>query len=373
MSTKAESANAEATAADPVVGAANFAEFEKLRANGKAETAPAEAVVEPVAEPKAPSKEANPPSKEAEPTAAAPVSAEDDGDAGPGEPPATETKSGDLPRGVKRRLEREKRRTELARQESEALRARVAELEATPASGKPAPATAEPAPEATPAVVSDEPLPESEYTFDYPDEKEYVADDKDADGLASFLEDVERWEKNIPLKGGKSAKAPASQPAETRTEPAPETPAQQPRTAIQLLFQDIQEALEEDDAPSETLAGDFMDQVKANRFHLSEPMVRWMADSEDAAIVADAFVKSPRRANRIFRSPANQQASLLASLATDIKGDGEAAPEGARGTNGSGKATTVVKPLSNRKPANPAKKLAQATDFKEFEALRRNV
>ena len=349
-----------------MVGATNFAEFEKLRANGKAETAPAEAVVEPVPEP-------NSPSKEAEPTAAAPVSAEDDGDAGPGEPPATETKSGDLPRGVKRRLEREKRRTELARQESEALRARVAELEAAPASGKPEPAVAEPASEAAPAVVSDEPLPESEYNFDYPDEKEYVADDKDADGLASFLEDVERWEKNVPLKGGKSAKAPASQPTETRTEPAPASPPSQPRTEIQLLFQDIQEALEEDDAPSETLAGDFMDQVKANRFHLSEQMVRWMADSEDAAVVADAFVKSPRRANRIFRSPANQQASLLASLATDLKGGGEAAPEGARETNGSGKATTVVKPLSNRKPANPAKKLAQATNFKEFEALRRNV
>ena len=303
-----------------------------------------------------------------------------DGTADAGEKAADSKTSDDLPKGVKRRLEREKRKTEAARREAAEWRKKAEALEANKSDG--ADGTPKDAdqgdnsgePTDPPAATNDEPMNPDDYDYDYPEEEDYLSGPDDAEGLAAFLEDVDRWEENIPLKGGKHAASTGgeggdtkSAPAETKPEPKTETNldvAGEPdeQQVVNQLFDDLFETLEDDDAP-EDLAQDFRDQLASRKFTLSREMLEWMADHDEAAKVAEQFVKSPRVANRLFRAPSSKHAKLLDEM---VKNGGNSAK--ATKDNRSGKA--VVGDINGRRPADPKTRLVKADTFSDYEKAR---
>ena len=340
--------------------------------------------------------EAEPPAQDIEPgdgtddePGASPGTEADDGDPNAG-PKDGEDEPGSLPKGVKRRLERAKRARDLARQGEELWRRRYEEAVA----GRPGAENEPPADDPSAAQppeneVEDEPIPSDEYDFDYPEESDYLSGDDDAEGMNAFLEDVERWEANLPLKGGKHA-APAGdnraqpgseqEPGGQQQLPTGDDPARGgPTTAeppsgddvVGQLFADLRETLEESEAEGdETLAQDFFDQLGSGKFQLSYEMLEWMADNDDAVAVAREFIKSPRKANRLFRNPPGKHAQLLTQLAQ---------PEPPSRGGGRRRATdnrdgkTVVSGINGRQPADPRKALVSAGSFEEYEAQRRRM
>ena len=321
-------------------------------------------------------------------TGASPETEASDGDADAGNK-AADDRANKLPKWVQKRLEREQRRTEAARQEAAAWRTRAEGANApddregqqrqTEEGGTSA-GTTQTERRQDQGTVSDEPLPPEEYKFDYPEETDYVKDPDDAEGLAAFLEDVDRWEGNVPLKGGTHAEKPPdgggdggiqqqSQQQGGTEQGAGQTikPQSDVDLVVQQQFADLRETLEdaEDDESQGDLAQDFFDQLQARRFMLSSEMLEWMADNDDAAKVAAEFVKSPRKANRVFRSPPTKHAQLLNEM---VKAAGKKRP--ARATdNRDGKA--VVGELNGRRPASPIKQLADAESYGSYEASRR--
>lgn len=320
-------------------------------------------------------------------TGASPETEADDGDPNAG-PKDGEDEPGSLPKGVKRRLERAKRSRDLARQGEELWRRRYEELAAKTPGAEDEPPPDDPSAAQPPEEeVDEEPIPEGEYDFDYPEESDYMSGDDDAEGMNAFLEDVERWEANLPLKGGKHAspaggtrEQPGSEhePGGQQELPIREQPAGGGPTTMEppsgeevvgQLFADLRETLEESEAEGdETLAQDFFDQLGSGKFQLSYEMLEWMADNDDAVAVAREFIKSPRKANRLFRNPPGKHAQLLTQLAQpepSRRGGGRRRQP----DNRDGK--TVVSGINGRQPSDPRKALVDAGSFEEYEAARR--
>ena len=164
-------------------------------------------------------------------TAASPEVEDDDGTADAGTKAAKDkTHEGDLPNGVKKRLERAKRRAEASRLEAAEWRRRAEEAEskAATAGAKQTEDTGGDAGAKASTVetdaVSDDPLPPDDYHEDYPEESDYVKDQADAEGLNAFLEDVDRWEQNIPLKGAAKKAKPTDGADDRGTKAAETTP-----------------------------------------------------------------------------------------------------------------------------------------------------
>lgn len=322
-----------------------------------------------------------------DPTGASPGTEADDGDPNAG-PKDGDDEPGTLPKGVKRRLERAKRSRDLARQGEELWRRRYEEAVAGREPGAETPPADDPAAQRPEEEVEDEPIPADEYDFDYPEESDYMSGDDDTEGMNAFLEDVERWEANLPLKGGKHAapdgnrEQPGSErePGGQQELPSREEPARGgPTTAeppsgddvVAQLFADLRETLEESEAEGDdSLAQDFFDQLGAGKFQLSYEMLEWMADNDEAVQVAREFIKSPRSANRLFRKPAGQHAQLLTQLAQ---------PEPSRRGGGRRRQTdnrdgkTVVSGINGRQPSDPRKVLVNAGSYEEYEAERRRM
>ena len=287
---------------------------------------------------------------------------------------------GELSPAMKKRLERAKRQKEAAREEGAGWRKRAEDAEAALAAARGeggGDTDASRQAEGDQGAVSDEPLPEDEYTekYDYPEEADYVSGDDDTDGMTAFLDDVERWESNIPLRGGKAkaggdgggGDAPAGQEPPGGGDPPPEVGAQtSAQQEVNTLFSDVREILEEADDVPDDLAQDFFDQLQAGKFVLSLEMLQWMADHDEAATIAAEFVKSPRKANRIVRAPKSKHAQLLNEMAKPVGRQ----PSGRRDNRG-GK--TVVKDLNGQRPANPLGDLAKAAEgsYEDWEATRR--
>ena len=320
-----------------------------------------------------------------DPTRAAAETADENGDPDAGENAGNEPHD-DLPKGVKRRLRRAKDKETAARAEAEAWRKRYETLQAEKAGGE-QPEGGQQEQQRQPEEVSDDPLPADEYNFDYPEESDYVSGPEDAEGLTLFLEDVDRWEASIPLKGGKH-RAPAGQGGDPNAggrdngQQAPsqqqdhqagqgtQLPADEPTVeqTVHQLFADLRETLDEaEEEGDETLAEDFFAQLQAGKFQLSMEMLQWMADHDEAAKVARQFVASPRKANRLFRNPPTKHGSLLNEMVKEGGGRRSRQTD-----NRDGK--TVVRDLNGRRPADPQKALAhvaQHGSFAEYEAMRR--
>lgn len=299
----------------------------------------------------------------------------------------------DLPKGIKRRLDRAKRGRDAARHEAETWRKRAEAAEAKLAGGEQqdtADSGGDPETQTQSAqnAVSDEPLSDEEYSYDYPEEADYVKGEDDAEGLTAFLEDVERWEQNIPLKGGKHAPASGggdeggggeakpngeqSQSQQSQSEQGDTTTGDEltPDQAVRQMFADIRETLEESDTDYDgDLSQDFFDQFQSGKFQISYQMLEWLANNDDDAVkVLQEFTTSPRKANRIYRQPSSKHAQLLSELAKGGESGKRRTPTTA---NRDGK--TVVDELNGRRPADPQKALSQAKDFGEYETLRKGM
>ena len=304
---------------------------------------------------------ATPPAKGESDTAASPENDDDNVGANDGKEGAEDSR-GDLPKGVKRRLERAKRKADRAREEAEEWKRKYEE--ATRA----APKSSEDTPKQT-GADSETPIPEEDYDFDYPEEADYFQSEQDTAGVNAWMEDVRRWDDNLPLKG------PPKKGAEgTKTDPAPapkregddpppvaEGPANE-QERVNQLFDDLREALEED-GTDDDLAEDFFDMLRSNRVRLSPQMLEWLADSDDSAKIAAGFVKSPRQANRIYRSPPGKHAAMLDSL---VKRLGKAGDSGDGGTN-----APVVKKMSGQRTRTAESILTdEKIDFGQWEKTR---
>ena len=108
---------------------------------------------------------------------------------------------------------------------------------------------------------------------------------------------------------------------------------------------------------------------------MSRQMLEWMADHDDAAIVAAGILETPRYANRIFRKPPGQHGKLLTELAQKLKEKASKAPSGEPssepGNEPAGdREPATVTPLRGKQPQNTADPL-KAKDYQSFEASRR--
>lgn len=317
------------------------------------------------------------PDKPDDTTSAASESADDDGEEDAGKKASSEQDRDDLPKGVKKRLDRAKRQRELARREADEWRRKYEQAVAS--STKP-PDDDAGAGKQEQQAGADEPVPEGQdYNFDYPEESDYMADENDAEGLSAYLEDVDRFENRLPLKGGKHAATQGNDDAdpdkgtqrrENRQQDTPpddaDARAQHIQGQINQMFSDINETLDDASGDDEDVAQDFMDQVRNQRIKLSMDMLEWMADhDEETVAVARKFLETPRIANRIFRAAPGRQAQMLTDLAKP-KQDTSRGKDNARGK-------TVVRDLNASRTTNPSGKLLKAGSFAEYERLRNSM
>ena len=298
-----------------------------------------------------------------------------------------------LPEGIKKRLARAKKQTEREQERNSALQSQIEQLTARlerleSADAEP---SSEPTPTQTPkATPKEDPktsldpdtkLPEDQHAklFEYPVESDYkVKGVSEADARRTYLEDVDRWMDNRPLVGGKyAAKAKQTAPSTPKpAEPAPKAGEtrqrnekgqfvkHEPVDKMATMFKDAREAIDEGAGDVEDLAADFFDAHAAGRFALTEKMLEWFAYEDDVSSVAAEFLKSPRKANKIFMAPPNKQATLLKDFARSLKGEGT--------TSKGGDKAPVVNKLGGR-PARSTSSPERAVKngFQAYEAARR--
>jgi len=329
-------------------------------------------------------------------TGSSPGNEDDDGDAGAGNKAADDAH--DLPDWAKKRVERAKRSKELARQEADAARRREAEwqrkfeeLQANRGRDDTDGTRGTETRGTQRQETDDQPLPADEYNerYDYPEEADYMSGADDQEGLAAYLDDVDRWEQRIPLRGGKHKDdgGQQQQQRQTRQERAQQQQQQRQDTTddggqqqqqvdqeqayINDLFSDLRDSLEEAGESADyddDIADDFFELVINGQVPVQLDMLEWFADNENAAAAIKAIVEKPRLARRIFRAPESKRARMLADLAT---GGGETPQNTRRQDNRSGK--TVVSQLRGRGPSDSSKALMKAKDFGEYENLRRDM
>ena len=233
--------------------------------------------------------------------------------------------SDELPDGVKRRLTRQQRALKLEREAREKAERELQELKQK---GGASEDDQEDQSGDADAAHPDKPFEdEDEYLakYPFPEEDEYLKDAKDKDkAMDEYLADIDRWEKNLPLRGGRFATGKAKKPAEKSTtrEPKSEEPALGEREKVQMWGQNLSEMVDESDDVDENLYDDFTAMHTEGKFPLSFVMLEWLAENdsdEDAIRVMKAFVDTPRKARQIFAKPARQQAELLGKLAQNLK------------------------------------------------------
>lgn len=299
----------------------------------------------------------NPPKEDPKKTPTGAENPGDDGDDDAGEKSAKKRPE-DLDPWVQKRLDREKRKTERERARADSLEARIAALE----TGKTDPkATDEGKPESKKATaVSDDPIPEEEYDYDFPEEGDYKSE-------AEWIEDIDRWDRNLALKGGKHAKAKTDDTK--KADQPPDTGTQNQDEQLRVLFEDVRETLEESDDAADDLSEKFFEQLQSNRFAITREMLDWLADNDDAVAVAAEFVRSPRVANRIARRPNSSHGELLDKLAADLKGKAAKKPETDKRKANDNKAPVVSALRASRN--RPVENINKAdVAFKDYEAQR---
>ena len=269
----------------------------------------------------------------------------------------------ELPQWMQKRLDREKRKTERERKKREDLEKRLEALEK-------AAATVEPKEKEMEAQADDgdeEPMSDEDYDYDFPERGDYKSEQE-------WLDDTDRWERNIPLKGGKSAKKPERKAAPEKKAPAPQANTQLPENNIvNLLFEDVRDIIDESDNVDENLGNDFFEMLEKRRFGLSMKMLDWMADNDEADIVAAEFVRSPRVANRIFKRPEGSHAKLLKELVSKLKGKDASQKREPEKKVDSKDETPVLSALRAGRTSLTNGNIADSVSFREYESLRNGM
>ena len=186
---------------------------------------------------------------------------------------------------------------------------------------------------------------------------------EDFDSDDAWMDAVEKWE-----DGEEPAQPGTKPPTEQQEKPAaqdtpPPTDQPPPRNAAQaeaeMLFTDLQEAMDDLEEAPETLAADFFNMIRQQPVRMSRAMLVHMADADDdGARIAQKFVESPRAYRRILRLPESQQGQAMNDLlnkpAASKKASTPSAPD--------------IKPLGGEADP-PRKELAEAKDFAEYEQI----
>ena len=296
----------------------------------------------------------------------------DNGDGEPGAKPGDA--AGDLPAGVKKRLNRQRKQSErrISRLQTESSQKdrQIQELQAK-VSAQPQEPIAPTDPPATPAADPDEP------SGPYPVREHYASDD-------AWLTDVENWEEGRPqavLPPGQTPAEPAAQPAvDPDVEPAP--PAASPpasgltgeqQTRLDLVS-DLTEAMDDWEEAPEALATDFFGMVRQGHVHVTDQMLDQMSNNDAGAKVAAVFLEKPRDSRRIARMPASQQKQAMDRLLADAEQAGPPAdaPTGGENTNGNPSSAPDIRPLRGEGNA-PSVTLDKAESTEEYLAIRRGM
>lgn len=370
----------------PAVRASNFADYEKLRAKQDGRDLKPDKLPDERALPEdlPPDKPESTPTGADNPGEDGKKAKTQDGNEDTGKPRRAEPPQDELPEGVKKRLARANRQRDKERErvaaleaEREELRQQLAEAQGSQPGDKPADKPKEePPPKA--AADMDTPIPEDQYDYDYPDESDYQGKGiSEEAALRAFLEDVDRWDRNLPLKGGKykgkspgQQDKPADKPAQ-RKPPESQRSRRQAVNEIDQLFSDLHETLEEGEGATDTLAADFFDAHKGGRFSINEDMLRWLANNDEAVAVAQEFIARPRVANRIFRATKGH-AKLLNELAEKLANPDKGGERRPAKQRRGGKDVPVPSRLRGSSPSasvNPV----DTKDFGEYESARRQI
>ena len=268
---------------------------------------------------------------------------------------------GDLPKWVQQRLRREKRKTEREIAKREALEARLAALEQK-TDTKPETAPAKEKPE----IDMDTPIPEEDYEYDYPEKDDY-------DSEEAWLEDTDRWENNLPLKGGKKADAKDEKADTVKAEKpktGPDLKEPDEKAAIRMLFDDVRDVIEDSDRIEDDTSDSFFELIERQQIGLTVEMLDWLAENDDADLVAAEFVRAPRVANRIFRRPKRSQPKLLNELVSKLKGK-DASKKPVDKGNSKNEIPFVSALRASRTSLKKNVKLEDVKDFKDYENLRK--
>lgn len=230
----------------------------------------------------------------------------DDVDDGHGEEPDAEQEE-ELPPWMKKRLERANKQRDKVEQRYKKqlaeLESKVKQLEGGNAK-----------PKRRAAANRDKPIPISEYDYDYPVKGDYKGD------TDAYFKDLQRWEDNLPLLGGKYKDQ--QEPEETQEEDEEENEGESQeavQNAVDSMFSDLEQVLDESEYTDDGVHEGFFNNFYNKRFNVSPTTLEWLADHEaETVLVARAFGESPREANRIFRKPESKQATALYELAGKI-------------------------------------------------------
>ena len=277
--------------------------------------------------------------------------AKPDGDGGTGTSPGDAR--GELPKGVKNRLDRQRRQT--ARRLS-AKDAEIAALKAQIGNGETPPAT--PVGETPPSEPAPAAGADGESEGPYPAREDYESD-------KAWLDDIQNWEENKPLtKPTKEPPAAAPTPAPTDKPPPPQQNAVQ--QAYRERLADLEEAMDDWEQAPDGLADNFFEMLQAGKIKMPPSMLDFMSSDDRGAKLAAAFIEAPRQSRRIARMPQAAQVKAMENLLAD-----------------SGKPPVSTEPkktpsLPDMKPLagqgdGPEKRLEDAEDTASYLSIRRGI
>lgn len=220
------------------------------------------------------------------------------------------TKEGDLPAYAKKRLRRANAIKAEALAQVKQLSKELAEARA---GGKPE-ADKKPDTKADAAVHAD-----------MPEEDDYEDSDK---GREDYDKDTALWLDDKPYsKKSKDGKKPDLPKADKKpaTDTAPDSDALEAAAEANELNIEIEEVLDGIDGDAD-LFEEFTTLSKANKILGNIEMMRWLAYEDDAGLVAQEFIKSPKKSRRIFRSPIDKQRGLMDEMLVELKDSGKKKP-----------------------------------------------
>ena len=120
-----------------------------------------------------------------------------------------------------------------------------------------------------------------------------LADYKNSD---EWLADVDRFDKGEAVQGP-SGQKPEPAPAAKESDKGTVNPELE---KARMLFHDVQETLDDSDLEDEKIE-EFNEAFKADKILLTDAVLEWMADHDEAVDLVKAFLEKPRASRRIAR------------------------------------------------------------------------
>lgn len=226
---------------------------------------------------------------------------------------ADDLKEGDLPQGIKDRINRANKKTKNLALANKQKDAKIAELEAKLNNKvEDKTETKEKAPADT--GKDDENFP------DYPEDADYDMTTKL--GRDSFNKDIAAWHDETELTGGKHAnKKTETKPVDTKpkddAKPDEKAADSEPKPISNLL--NSYYSLLDTDSADDHLSDKFSDLVKEGKIHGSTVMLDWLIESDTDLLVGKAFVETPKLSRVMTEKPVATHVDEMNSLLKTLK------------------------------------------------------